>query len=95
MTFTEMVTRLERLEAENNCLKAELKKASINIDKLRAERELHTTKDRQLIPRINTKTYEKMFKKCLKYVLTAKGKLSRALMKTVAKYLQDFGVVLQ
>lgn len=38
MTFTEMVTRLERLEAENNCLKAELKKASINIDKLRAER---------------------------------------------------------
>lgn len=33
MTFTEMVTRLERLEAENNCLKAELKKASINIDK--------------------------------------------------------------
>ena len=62
MTFTEMVTRLERLEAENNCLKAELKKASINIDKLRAERELHTTKDRQLIPRINTKTYEKMFK---------------------------------
>lgn len=91
MTFTEMVTRLERLEAENNCLKAELKKASIDIDKLRAERELHTTKDRQLIPRINTKTYEK----CLKYVLTAKGKLSRALMKTVAKYLQDFGVVLQ
>ena len=64
MTFTEMVTRLERLEAENNCLKAELKKASINIDKLRAERELHTTKDRQLIPRINTKTYEKMFKIC-------------------------------
>ena len=49
MTFTEMVTRLERLEAENNCLKAELKKASINIDKLRAERELHTTKDRQLV----------------------------------------------
>ena len=38
MTFTEMVTRLERLEAENNYLKAELKKASINIDKLRAER---------------------------------------------------------
>ncbi len=64
MTFTEMVTRLERLEAENDCLKAELKKASINIDKLRAERELHTTKDRQLIPRINTKTYEKMFKIC-------------------------------
>ena len=52
---------LKDMENEINSLKLALKKAEIDIDKLRKERRANTTPDRQLINRIRPEVFSELF----------------------------------